>query len=134
MIVIHCDGSNTGDRTRAKYGYVIRHAGEVVQDSGMVPEHWGTTSNVGEYFAILSALWRLREGKLPTDEVVIRSDSQLVVYQLTGKYQISKTHLRELHREVLKACRGMNVRFEWIPRELNKEADALAGRAQEETP
>lgn len=134
MIVIHCDGSITADRTKAKYGFIIRDGDSVVHGSGVVPEQWGNTTNVGEYFAVLMALWKLREGGVPTDEVVVKSDSQLVIYQLTGRYQVLKDHLRKLNEQIRLACRGWDIRFEWIPREQNKEADALAGRPQEETP
>jgi len=105
------------ERIRIGYGYGIACEGE------------GATSNVAEYQAVIEALTWLAE-HCPGSRIMIVSDSQLVVYQLTGKYGVSKEHLKALRDRV----RGMmskfaEVRFTWVPREQNTQADELSRRA-----
>ena len=84
-----------------------------------------TTNNVAEYTAAVEGLKRAAE--LGATEVLVRSDSQLMVYQLTGRYRVKTAHLVPLHREVLaQAKRFRSIRFEHVRRERNTEADRLA--------
>ena len=60
--------------------------------------------------------------------MLLRSDSQLLVHQLTGRYRVKTEHLQPL----LPTCAGssppdsIDVTFEHVPREANVEADRLA--------
>jgi ribonuclease HI len=105
---------------------------EVARGYGIACEGEGATSNVAEYHAVLEAL-KAMAVKRPNTKVVVMSDSQLVVYQLTGKYGVSANHLRKL-RDATLALGGSfeAVEFVWIPREQNTEADALSRKAYEE--
>jgi len=84
-----------------------------------------TTNNVAEYTAVIEGL--KRAAKLGASRVLLRSDSQLLIYQLTGRYRVKSPHLVGLHREVLaEARRFAKITYEHVPRERNKEADRLA--------
>ena len=80
---------------------------------------------MAEYTAVIEGLKRAAE--LGASEVLLRSDSQLLIYQLTGRYRVKSPHLAVLHREVLaQAKRFSKITYEHVPRERNKEADRLA--------
>ena len=84
-----------------------------------------TTNNVAEYTAVIQGLKRAAE--LGASQVLLRSDSQLLIFQLTGKYRVKSPHLALLHKEVLaQAKRFGKISYEHVPRERNKEADRLA--------
>jgi ribonuclease HI len=83
------------------------------------------TNNVAEYTAMIEGLRRAQE--LGARRVTVRSDSQLLVNQLTGRYRVKTPHLQPLHRKARSLAAGFDhVSFEHVPRELNTEADRLA--------
>lgn len=84
-----------------------------------------TTNNVAEYTAAIEGLKRAAE--LGASDVLLRSDSQLLIKQLTGAYRVKAAHLAPLHREMLALGRRFaSIRYEHVPRERNTEADRLA--------
>jgi ribonuclease HI len=59
--------------------------------------------------------------------VHLRSDSQLLIEQLSGRYKVRAAHLRPLYEDVVGAIAGFDaVTLEHVPRERNREADRLA--------
>jgi ribonuclease HI len=59
--------------------------------------------------------------------VHLRSDSLLLVNQLSGIYRVKTPHLQPLHREVRGLIAALSqVKVEHVPREMNKDADRLA--------
>jgi len=95
---IYTDGASRGNPGRAAWAYLILSGGRVLcSDSGYLGR---ATNNVAEYTAVLKALSRAHQ--LGCRQVVVYSDSQLVVRQLRGEYAVRKKHLRELHARVLK--------------------------------
>jgi len=90
------------------------------------------TNNQGEYHAVIAALrWAIRLPQVDRRPLLVRSDSQLIVRQCSGEWQVKDAHLQQLHTLVLKAVKlyGRAVIFKWIPREENTEVDALSRRA-----
>jgi ribonuclease HI len=84
----------------------------------------GATSNVAEWGGLVLGLRKLHE----TDSkcsVVIRGDSNLVVQQLQGRYQVKAGHLRPYFQEARKILEGKKWDVRWIPREQNESADQL---------
>lgn len=63
--------------------------------------------------------------------ICLRSDSELVVKQIRGEYQVRNARLRPLYERACAALERLpeGGRFHWINREENTEADALASRA-----
>ncbi|HWL90479.1 MAG TPA: ribonuclease HI family protein, partial [Actinomycetota bacterium] len=84
-----------------------------------------TTNNVAEYTAVIEGLALAME--LGARSVTLRSDSQLLINQLTGRYRVKAPHLQPLHRRARSLAAGFErVSFEHVPREENIEADRLA--------
>ena len=86
------------------------------------------TNNVAEYAGLLAALkWALAN---KVARLSIRSDSQLLVRQVSGEYRVKNPVLQQLHAAALSMMRQIGrVRVEHVPREQNKDADRLANRA-----
>ena len=65
-----------------------------------------------------------------TESVTIKGDSQLVIYQIKGKYKVKAMKIIPLYQKVMSLISKFNdVRVEWIPREKNSEADKLTNYA-----
>ena len=83
------------------------------------------TNNVAEYTAAIRGLERAAE--LGAGEVLVRSDSRLLVEQLEGRFKVKNPTLQRLHRRVRELAAGFDrIRFEHVARERNTEADRLA--------
>ena len=93
---------------------------------------YGVTNNFAEYKALVEVLTRLRALKKVNSEVVVRSDSQLLVGQMSKGWAVKGggyLGMLKRARDLLKEFG--NVSFEWIPRERNQEADLLSRMAYE---
>ncbi len=63
-------------------------------------------------------------------QVELNSDSELVVFQLTGRYRVKKDTLLPLFQQVKELSSHFeSFKVRHIPREQNSEADALANKA-----
>jgi len=79
------------------------------------------TNNVAEYTAVLEGLQRARE--LGATDVLLRSDSKLLIEQLSGRFRVKNPTLQRLHTEVRTTARAFStIRYQHVPREMNKEA------------
>jgi len=123
---IHCDGlcepKNPGGY--ACWAWVITDAPPDTQkvfEWGCVASGKGATNNLAEYTAVGKALRYCYDHRIfnPT----IRSDSQLVVYQITGDWTCNAPHLKPLHSRCQELLQAVNGRIVWIPREANQVAD-----------
>ena len=86
------------------------------------------TNNQAEYMAVIAALEKAVS--LGYDEVEMRADSELVVRQINGRYRVRNTKLKPLYRKAIELksqFKGFTITH--IPRNLNREADRLAGEA-----
>ena len=88
------------------------------------------TNNVAEYRGLLAALtWATRHG---IERLLVRSDSLLLVKQMSGEYRVKHPGLQPLWTEARNLARNLReVRFEHVRRELNREADRLANEAMD---
>jgi ribonuclease HI len=127
---IHIDGAARGNPGPAGVGIlIIGPDGQVVE---RIHRSIGeATNNVAEYRALLLALERARA--LGCAEIEVYSDSELLVRQLQGRYQVKHPVLRALYTKARGRVAGFR-RFQitHVPREENVEADALANRGIEE--
>ena len=83
------------------------------------------TSNYAEYTALAEALKKLRALGLIGD-VLVRSDSRLLVGHMSKGWKAKGGMYMEKLKEVRDLMKEFgSVRFEWIPREQNSEADLL---------
>ncbi|WP_249997636.1 bifunctional RNase H/acid phosphatase [Actinoplanes sp. M2I2] len=129
-VTVEADGGSRGNPGPAGYGSVVLDSA-----GGVLLERQGslgvTTNNVAEYTGLIEGLKAAIE--LGATEVDVRMDSKLVVEQMSGRWQIKNAGLRPLAAEAAQlVARLGRVSFEWIPRERNKAADALANRAMDE--
>lgn len=123
-LIVACDGASRGNPGPAGIGAQVTDEqgtilGEVARGIGE------TTNNVAEYTAVIEGLALAAE--LGAKSVTLRSDSQLLINQLTGRYRVKSEHLQPLHRRARSLGAGFErISFEHVPREQNAAADALA--------
>jgi len=90
-----------------------------------------TTNNVAEYAALLALLEHA--ASLKPARLTVRSDSQLLIRQMRGEYKVKDARLKLLHAAAHRlAARFPAIVYEHVPREENRDADALANRAMDE--
>lgn len=121
------DGAARGNPGPAGAGAVIISPdGHVVAKVG---KYLGeTTSNVAEYTGLILGLKRARAMGLRELEVL--ADSELIVKQLSGEYQVKADHLRPLHDEAKALIAGFDkIDLRHVPREENEAADEMSNRA-----
>lgn len=89
------------------------------------------TNNYAEYMGLIIGLKHARE--LGAREVDVHADSELMIRQLGGRYQVKSPTLRPLYDEAVRLLKGFaRVRLVHVPRELNREADEMSNRAIDE--
>jgi ribonuclease HI len=85
------------------------------------------TNNLAEFQAVLAALELARTRDV--DAPIIFTDSQLVVEQIHGRYNVAAKHLQALRDRAASELRKLRGSLSWIPREENTVADRLSKRA-----
>jgi ribonuclease HI len=135
LVEVFIDGScgpvNPGGT--ACYGYVIRKRWRVLfRGSGVVGTSRNMTNNVAEYHGLIGAIEKIKEVGLDGERIVVKSDSELLVHQMTGEWRVKAPLLKPLHRKAVALIRDLEISFTWIPREENAEADELARKAYRE--
>jgi ribonuclease HI len=115
------DGGARGNPGPAAVGYRIEdEAGAVLDESGRAIGV--ATNNEAEYRALITALERA--AALGATEVEVRSDSELLMRQMTGRYRVKSPHLRTLWDEAQQAADGFErVRYIEVRRAENTDAD-----------
>lgn len=121
------DGGSRGNPGPAAWGVAVFD-----DDGKCVERHAGTlgraTNNVAEYRGLIEAL-RLATGK-QASEVRLRSDSELIVRQLGGRYKVKHLDLKPLFAEAKRLIAGFALfDIRHVRREDNKESDALVNQA-----
>jgi len=121
------DGASRGNPGPAAYALILKDSsGRVVFQLGK--KLGRQTNNVAEYYALLAALdYAVGHG---IKALRIRSDSELLVQQMKGNYRVKSPDLKPLHERASKLARQLEYFvIEHVPREMNREADALANQA-----
>lgn len=132
-ITIYTDGGSRGNPGPAGIGVIL------TDDKGKVIKEYAekigrATNNEAEYEAVIFALQKAKllfgKRKAKTMEVDIKMDSQFVAKQLNGKYKILDRKIEQLFLKTwnLKVDFG-KVKFTYIPRNKNLEADRLVNQA-----
>jgi ribonuclease HI len=125
--VANIDGASRGNPGPASYAVVLRNpegkiALELAKNIGR------ETNNVAEYFALLAALDYATSHNIAA--LRVRSDSELLVRQMQGRYKVKSADLKPLHERATKLSRQLQYfAIEHVRRELNRDADALANVA-----
>lgn len=136
-IIIYTDGGSRDNPGIAGAGAVIvDEKGNVLKE---ISEFLGVrTNNWAEYQAIILGLEVVKKifgkEKLKDMDVEVKTDSELVARQLSGKYQIKEETLFPQFIKIwnIKVADIPNLTFTHILREKNKKADELANKAMDE--
>lgn len=124
-LTIHIDGAARGNPGPAAFAYVIQEGATVEEASGYLGR---TTNNQAEYTALVRALERAAQ--LGARRLHIHSDSELLVKQMNGEYQVKNPDLRVLFDQAKQLCEQFDVvTLTHVPREQNGRADRLCNIA-----
>jgi ribonuclease HI len=125
--VANIDGASRGNPGPASYAVVMRDpSGKVVLE--LAKRLGRETNNVAEYYALLAALDYASSQNISA--LRIRSDSELLVRQMQGRYKVKSPDLKPLHERAAKLARQFEYfAIEHVRRESNRDADALANVA-----
>lgn len=130
LVVIEADGGSRGNPGPAGSGAVLidSETGSVLAEIAMFIGV--ATNNVAEYRAVLAAVEVANE-IAPEAELLVRMDSKLVVEQMSGRWKVKNEGMQDLFQSMQKSIGSRKISFEWIPREQNGKADALANEAMD---
>jgi ribonuclease HI len=128
---VRIDGASRGNPGAAAYAMVIERPGQdVYEEAECLGE---TTNNVAEYTALLNALERANE--LGGRNLLIFSDSELMVKQMNGEYSVKNDELRTLHGAATERLKPFErVTIKHVRRDQNSRADALCNAALDGRP
>lgn len=123
-LIIYSDGGSRGNPGPAAYAFVIydENKTEILkQGSGYLGEN---TNNFAEYEGILHGLKAAIE--MGATEIKCYLDSELIVMQANGAYQVKHPVLKEKYKELKELKQKIaSVKFIHVPRAENKLADKL---------
>jgi probable phosphoglycerate mutase len=130
LVIIEADGGSRGNPGPAGSGAVLidSQTGSVLAEIAMFIGV--ATNNVAEYRAVLAAVDVANE-IAPDAELLVRMDSKLVVEQMSGRWKVKNQGMQDLFQSMQKSIGTRKISFEWIPREQNGKADALANEAMD---
>jgi probable phosphoglycerate mutase len=131
-LIIEADGGSRGNPGPAAYGALVRDADtfEVLASEGLPIGR--ATNNVAEYRGLIAGLEMAREIDSAA-AVEVRMDSKLVIEQMAGRWRVKHADMKPLALEAAR-LRPATVIWTWVPREMNKAADALVNRALDGDP
>ena len=129
-LILRTDGASRGNPGPAAAGIVVEQVdgtilAELGQYLGEMP------NNQAEYRALILGL-KLVTDRRPT-AVDVYMDSELVVRQMTGVYQVRDATLQRLYRDATALVQALpHVTFTHVRRAQNALADRLANQALNE--
>ena len=127
-VICYADGASRGNPGPAAIGGIVQRAGGTVVLERISEAIGVATNNVAEWRAAIAVLAAAR--RLGARSVELRMDSELVVRQLEGRYQVRNAALRPLYEQARALLSGFDgVAVTHIPRAQNARADKLANAA-----
>lgn len=125
------DGASRGNPGEAGIGVILKdeHGKVLLTISGYIGR---TTNNVAEYTALRALLKEMQ--RFPCSRLVVHSDSELMVRQMSGSYRVKDPAMKREHAKVAAELAGLpcHVEFRHVPRDQNSEADRLANAGIEQ--
>lgn len=129
-LIFYIDGASRGNPGPSGIGVVMCDADN--KEIETYKRYIGSaTNNVAEYLALIIALQEAVKARVR--DVLVYSDSELLVRQVQGTYRVKDDKLKQLYtlfdnlRDYFKC-----FSIEYIEREKNKTADNLATKAVKE--
>lgn len=132
QVTVHTDGGSRGNPGQSAIGVVIENGSTPLLEKGL---YVGVgTNNRAEYLAVIEALNWLVSNPAEITKANFYLDSQLVMSQINGIYQVKHPDMKELKQKVdaLRRSLPFPTEFAYVPREQNKAADALVNFALDE--
>ena len=131
-IVVYVDGGSRGNPGPAAAGFILtNHAGAQLQAKALFLGR--TTNNIAEYTALVKALEAARQVSASSatgKQLIIFSDSELLVKQINGQYKVKNEQIRPLFRQSIDLLDEFeNWKVQHITRENNQQADKLVNQA-----
>lgn len=130
LLIVEADGGSRGNPGHAGYGALVRdpNTGAILVEKAA---YVGIASNnVAEYSGLVAGL-ELAHQIDPHCRILVKMDSKLVVEQMSGRWKIKHADMQKLAGQARRIVDPQRVRYEWIPRERNKDADRLSNEAMD---
>lgn len=126
-IVAYIDGGSRGNPGPAAAGFIISNpAGNQIEAKAFFLGK--TTNNIAEYTALIKALEATK--KIDAEQLMIFSDSELLVRQINGRYKVKSEQIKPLYQQAIGLLEKFdNWKVQHVTREKNKEADRLVNQA-----
>ncbi len=129
-VFVWTDGASKGNPGPASFGSICEVDESLVFEESF--EIGIQTNNAAEYAGMIYSLSKLVSLGLETEEVKIKSDSQLIVRQINGEYKVKKKELLVYYLIATNLIkRFTNLEIIHVGREFNKSADRMANLAFE---
>ena len=137
-IQINTDGGARGNPGPAAAAFVAKDENkETLMEKGVYLGE--TTNNVAEYNGLLLAYtWLIKTYEVHKFSAVnIVMDSELIVKQMRGEYQVKKETLKSLYEKVKKCQeilehKRVEITYTAVIRKFNKAADSLVNKTLDE--
>jgi len=127
-LLIFTDGASRGNPGKAAISFLIYDGKSLLdREARMIGI---ATNNEAEYMAAIGALG-LAARKHPLSDVILHSDSTLLVNQLTGKWKVKEKRLKELHLMAKSLESGLSsVKYVHVSRThpMIRRADLMANQ------
>ncbi|WP_442854345.1 reverse transcriptase-like protein [Arthrobacter sp. Soil782] len=130
LLIVEADGGSRGNPGHAGYGALVRDpktGAILVEKAGYIGI---ASNNVAEYSGLLAGL-TLADEIDSGCRILVKMDSKLVVEQMSGRWKIKHADMQKLAGQARSTVDPRRVRYEWIPREKNKDADRLSNEAMD---
>ena len=126
-VIVYIDGASRGNPGPAAAAFILTDpAGIKLHAKAFFIGQ--TTNNVAEYTAICKALEAAK--KIGAKQLMVFSDSELLVKQVNGEYKVKSEQIRPLFQQAVNLLGEFESwKVQHVTREKNKEADKLVNQA-----
>ena len=127
-VFIYTDGASRGNPGPCALGIQVFDSKQnlIYEESSYLEDQ--NTNNFAEYKAVIRAFELAVQNKI--QELILFSDSELLVRQLQKKYKVKSPNIKTLFHECQSFLKQIpQAKFQHIPREKNSGADTLANQA-----
>jgi len=121
MITLYCDGGVRGNPSpKGAWAFFVVFEDEsshieVCRDKVGALIGKEATNNIAEYIAVLEAVKYAKSNNM--QEIIVKSDSNLVIQQLNKNFEVRNGGISELYKQVVKEVSELKeVKFQWVPR------------------